>query len=150
MIQADVATTLDRSQLKARFQEASVLNAQAYYQVAPWTYIALMKLHNLEHGKGSRRGTLNVPVSADAAMFARAVLSDLKEEELPIPGICSVEGGSVALIWTLGLRQLEAIFGPDKSGSFVLSDGDRIIGDGEFYSTDTAPLSTALEGMMEG
>jgi hypothetical protein len=62
--------------------------------------------------------------------------------------VCSVDGGSVALIWTVGLRQLEAIFGADKLGSFVLSDGDKIIGDGEIATHDTTSLSTALEDMM--
>jgi hypothetical protein len=81
-------------------------------------------------------------------MFARSFLSSLSGDNLPVPAVCSVDGGSVALIWTVGLRQLEAIFGADKLGSFVLSDGDKIIGDGEIATHDTTSLSTALEDMM--
>lgn len=146
MIHASVATTLDDSQVKPHLLEASVLNAQAYFEVAQWTYIALMKLHNLEHGKGA--GIIKTPVAPEAAMYARTVLTDLTSGDLPVPGVCSVEGGSVALIWTVGMKQVEAIVGPDKSGTFVVSDGDRIIVDGDIIARDTSALSKALEDMI--
>lgn len=148
MIQAEVATTLDRSQLTTKFQEASMLNAQAYYQVAPWTFVALMKLHNLEQGNATQSGVQRIRVSEDAVRFARTVLADLKAENVPIPGICPAESGDIAMTWTVGLKQVEAIFGPDRLGTFVVSNGDKIIGDGDFEPHDTVALCLALEGMM--
>jgi len=150
MIHADVATTLDKSHLKARLFEASMLNAYAYHALAPWTYIALMKLHNLEHGKNGQQGAAAARASVDAAMFARIALTGLRAENLPIPGVCSSESGDIAIIWTIGPRQIEAIFGADQSGSFVLSNGDVIVEDGEITAHDVAPLSRALEDMMAG
>lgn len=150
MIPASAATTLDKSHLTTRIFEASMLNAHAYYAVAPWTYIALMKIHNLEHGRFGQQPAAAARVSPDAAMFARVALIDLRTDSLPVPGVCSSESGDVALTWTIGLRQIEAIFGSDQSGSFVFSNGDAIIEDGEIATHDTASLSKALEEMMAG
>lgn len=125
-----------------------MLNSLAYYSVAPWTYTALMKLHTLEHPHERQRTAQNPPVSPAAAMFARISLSELKCDELPVPGVCSVEGGDVALIWTVGLKQIEAIFGADRAGSFVFSEGDALVVDGEFVQHDTASLLRALKVMV--
>jgi hypothetical protein len=148
MIQADVATTLDRSLPKTRFFEPSLLNTQAYYEVAQWTRIALMKLHNVEDVRQKRKGLAQIEVESRATMFARRVLIDLWKDNLPVPGVCPVEGGSVALIWSIGQRRVEAVFGSDWSGSFVFIDGDSIVGDGEICADNSEALRTALEDMM--
>jgi len=148
MIHADVATTLDKSQQTTRLLEASMLNAHGYYTVAPWTYIALMKLHNLEHEKSGQYRGIATQVAPEAAMFARVTLSDLVTTDLPIPRVCATEDGDVALIWTIGLKQIEAIFGADRLGSFVSSDGDTIVGDGEIAAHEVESLATALAEMM--
>lgn len=148
MIQAQIATTLDHSELTVRLEKTALISASAYYSIVPWKYTALMKLHKLEHSQAILEKAGKLIVSSDAAMFARTILGGLEGENLPTPTVCPVSGGSVAMIWTLGLKQLEAIFGPDKSGSFVLSDGDEIVGDGEISPNDTASFSGALERIV--
>ena len=105
MIHADVATTIDRSQLKTRFLEASDAECSAYYEVAQWTYISLMKLHNLEHGKRwtwSHRGiSMCLSNGSDVRKNSLARFESAGEDFMPVPGVCSVDGGGVALIWTI-------------------------------------------------
>ena len=148
MILAEVPTTLERSELTVRSQRAALMSANAYYSIAPWKYTALMKLHNLEHQHPSQNKSASTFVSSDAAMFARTILDVLQGENVPTPTVCPVSHGSVALIWTVGRKQLEAIFGPDKSGSFVLSNGDEIADDGEITTNNTAPFCKAVEDIL--
>lgn len=144
MIQAHIATTLDHSKFTVQPRNAALINSSAYYAEAPWKFTALIKLRELENTPTSQIQAEDLLISANATMFARTVLGAVQEENLPTPAVCQVTGGSVAMIWTVGLRQLEAIFGPDRFGSFVLSDGDQIVGDGEMSTDDTESFSSAL------
>ncbi len=148
MILAAVATTLDRVELP-RLQRAAFLNSVVYHSVAPWKYTAFMKLHALEHASPSGHHAQSSFVSSDAAMFARTMLDRVRLENVPYPAVCPASGGSVAIIWTIGIKQLEAIFGPDKSGSFVLSDGDEIVDDGEMSAAESESFSKAIEDMLD-
>jgi hypothetical protein len=148
MIPAEQATTLDRSVLTARSQKEAFMCSTAYYSTAPWKYTALMKLHTLENAEKSHESCQGGAVSPNAAMFARTVLDGLRGEDLPTPSVCPVSGGSVAMIWTVGVKQLEAIFAPDKSGSFVVSDGDNLVDDGEISVRSAGLLSKALDSIL--
>ena len=107
-----------------------------------------MKLHDLEHAPGAQNNATDAFVSPDAAMFARTILGGLSRENVPTPAVCPASGGSVAMIWSVGLKQLEAIFGPDKTGSYVLSDGDALVGDGEVTAEDSISFSAAIEDIL--
>jgi hypothetical protein len=149
MIVAEVATTMDRIERTPRSQRAAFLNAITYCSIAPWKYTALMKLHDLERASLPGSNARSTLVSSEAAMFARTMLNGLQIENVPNPTVCPASGGSVAIIWTVGLKQLEAIFGPDKSGSFVLSNGDEIVDDGEISVKESGSFSRAIEGILE-
>src|ERR1035438_1535229 len=124
MITAEVPTTLDQSKFTVGLHMASLMHSSAFHAVAPWKYTTLLKLHDLEHSPGSQPGATPLTVSSSAAMFARTILDEIKGDNLPAPTVCPASGGSIAVIWSVGEKQVEAIFGPDKMGSFVLSNGD--------------------------
>jgi hypothetical protein len=81
-------------------------------------------------------------------MFARTILDEIKGDNLPAPTVCPASGGSIAVIWSVGEKQVEAIFGPDKMGSFVLSNGDDVVEDGEVSPNDAASLVSALNDIL--
>jgi hypothetical protein len=149
MITAEVPTTLDQSELLSRSHRASLINSSAIHSVVPWKYTALLRLHDLERALGVS-GAPAQAASLSAIMFARTILDAVKGDNLPTPSVCPASGSGVALIWTVGSKQLEAIFGSDKLGSFVLSDGDDIVHDGEIAAGDAASLAGALNDILAG
>jgi hypothetical protein len=120
----------------------------AYYGGAPWKYTAYSKLHEFETNPSTTQLAENLAVAHSAAMFARAVLDKVNEADLPNPSVCPVSGESLGIIWTVGHKQLEAIFAPDSSGSYVLSVGDDIVEDGEISRESVDSLEKALKSIL--
>lgn len=146
MITIEMPTTLERIELTVPVLQATFLNTSPRLPFPAWKSATLRKLHDLEQPQvstGSSVGSIS-----EATKFARTMLDELQKENIPTPAVCPVPEGSIAIIWTVGMNQLEAIFGPDKSGSFVLSKGDEVVGDGEISSDDTAMFRKAVDDML--
>ena len=148
MITAEIPTTLDQSKFTVGLHKASLMHSSAFHAVAPWKYTTLLKLHDLEHLPGPHLGAKMLTVSSGAAMFARTILDEIKGDNLPTPTVCPASGGSVAVIWSVGEKQVEAIFGADRIGSFVLSSGDDVVENGEVSPNDAASLASALNDIL--
>ncbi len=148
MITAEVPTTLDSAVPTFRPYREALIHPSAFHCVAPWKYTALLKLHDLERSTPPDLLAHGLAVSIDAVMFARTILDSVTRDNLPTPEVCPVSGGDVAVIWSVGDKQLEAIFAPDRTGSYVLSHGEEIVEDGEVSVDNAVPLIGALEDIL--
>lgn len=81
-------------------------------------------------------------------MFARATIGTLPNMNLPTPVVCPVSGGSLGMVWTVGNNQLEMIFDADQRGTYVLSNSDSIIDDGELDGNSQEVLQRALTRLL--
>ena len=52
------------------------------------------------------------------------------------------------MVWTVGNNQLEMIFDADQRGTYVLSNGESIIDDGELDGNALAVLQSALTRLL--
>ena len=123
--------------------------SSAIHASAPWQYTVFSKLHDLEKSKTKSSASKMLPVSVPAVMFARVVLADLRDiDNIPTPSVCPTSGGEVGIVWSFGSRQLEVVFSHNQSGSFVLSEDDEIIEDGEVAPHSTARLQSAISSIV--
>jgi hypothetical protein len=145
-----IPAKLDMSQPKTPHQANHFLLSarSAYYDFAPWKYTAYSKLHEFETSPSAMQINENLLVAQSTAMFARSVLDRVHEPELPSPSVCPVSGESLGIVWTVGHKQLEAIFAPDASGSYILSVGDEIVEDGEISRANIDSLERALRSIL--
>jgi hypothetical protein len=81
-------------------------------------------------------------------MFARNILVGIESCTLPSPTVCPVTSGDIAVIWSVGSKQLEIIFGPDRTGSFVLTRGEEITDSGDIADRDSTALERALNDLL--
>lgn len=142
------ATRIDTSKLLPSSFHESLLTKPGFYTGAPWQYVAVSRLREIEVQPAAVLPAGNLQVAGSTANFARAVVGSLPGLDLPVPVVCPVSGGSIGMIWSLGTKQLEAIFPPDGLGSFVLSHGDEVIDDGDIKSTAIDALRHALDDLM--
>jgi hypothetical protein len=142
-------TTIDTSRATSSLRKPeSVMISQAYHTSAPWQYGALIQLHALSTTPTVMERDANITASETTVMFARAALARLPDLNLPTPTVCPVSGGSVGIVWSVGSKQLEAIFDSDQLGTYVLSMADQIIGDGEIDASSISQLESALKSLV--
>jgi ABC-type bacteriocin/lantibiotic exporter with double-glycine peptidase domain len=123
--------------------------SSAIHASAPWQYTVFSRLHDLEKSKAKTPASKMHPVSQTAVMLARIVLADLRGvENIPTPSVCPTSGGEIGIVWSLGNKQLEVLFSDNQAGSFVLSQNDEIIEDGEVAPQSTARLQNAINSIV--
>ena len=143
---APVTFDIDRTSPPQRSPEGLI--NQAYYADAPWQFTALMKLHQLATSPTVSQMDADITPSESTFMLARASIAKLPTMNLPSPSVSPVSGGSIGMVWSLGVKQLEVIFDRDQAGSFVLSKGNSIIDDGEISGEHTDSLHRALSNLL--
>jgi hypothetical protein len=121
---------------------------QACHAEAPWQFSALRKLHDLSTTPTASERNEDLIPAPSAFMFARIAVAQVTGITVPSPMVCPVSGGSLGMIWSLGSKQLEVIFDADQLGSYVLSNGDAIIEDGDIKMASTQPLHKALASFL--
>jgi len=141
---------LDRAESMAnpQFNRFLLSAPSAYYDGAPWKYTAYSKLHELESSPSAVQVTANLLVAQSTAMFARSILDQVYEPDLPTPSVCPVSGDGLGIVWTVGPKQVEAIFAPDASGSYVVSVSGEIVADGDINRGTIHSLQTALRSLL--
>ena len=120
---------------------------RAHYAAAPWLFTALQKLHDLSGASDVTQHSA-LKVSPSTVTFARATIGTLPNINLPTPTVCPVSGGCLGIVWTVGNNQLEMIFDADQRGTYVLSNGESIIDDGELDGNSLAVLQSALTRLL--
>jgi hypothetical protein len=149
MIIAASTITLDASKPTAPRKIAEMLlTTKAYFATPPWQYTAFSKLHELGKPLSNTRRASDLPVAQSTIMFARTIISDLHHLNVPSPVVCPISGGGVGMVWCLGSKQLEVVFGADQSGSFILSKDDQIIEDGDLAGKSTPEFERALRSIV--
>lgn len=121
---------------------------QAYFASAPWQFTALMKLHQLANTPTVNRADADLAPSQGTFMLARASIAKLPAMDIPSPSVCPVSGGSIGMVWSLGIKQLEVIFDHDQIGTYVLTEGNSIIDDGEISAEHIDSLQRALNSLL--
>jgi hypothetical protein len=147
-ISASPATLDTSTRIAPRIFPQALLTTPAHFAAAPWQYTVFSKLHDLERGRGQVGRVEDLTPAQPTIMFARTVIADLTDLNIPAPTICPVSGGAVGMIWSLGSKQLEVVFAHDQTGSFVLSQGDQIIEDGDVSAQSTKELEWALKSII--
>lgn len=137
---------IDRTSPAPRGREALI--NQAYFASAPWQFTALMKLHQLANTPTVNQADANLAPSQSTFMIARASIAKLPAMDLPSPSVCPVSGGSIGMVWSLGMKQLEVIFDHDQIGTYVLTKGNSIIDDGEISTERIDSLQRALNNLL--
>jgi hypothetical protein len=149
MTLAALPVTIDSSRATSSPRKPeSVMISQAYHASAPWLFGALIQLHELSTLPTVIERDANITASKTTVMFARAALAKLPDLNLPTPTVCPISGGSVGIVWSVGSKQLEAIFDSDQVGTYVLSMGDQIIGDGDIEPDSISQLESALKSLV--
>jgi hypothetical protein len=144
-ISASPATLDNSMRIAPGITTQELLTTHAHFAAAPWQYTVFSKLHDLERARGQAGRVEDLKVAQPTIMFARTVIADLTDLNIPAPVICPVSGGAVGMVWSLGSKQLEVVFAHDQTGSFILSQGDQIIEDGDVSVECTKELGWALK-----
>lgn len=142
-------TTLDSSKVSAsQIVPEALLTTRGYHASAPWQYVVFSELYELEKAQTSVGTAGGLSVAQGTIMFARNILADLHGLNIPSPTVCPISGGGLGMLWSLGPKQLEVVLAADQSGSFVLSKGEQIIGDGDIATDSISELEQALRSIV--
>jgi hypothetical protein len=120
-----------------------------YRDLSDWQFVAYSRLHDLERSTGQAEVDAGMDAKRSTG-FARAIIDLVKAPDLPIPTVCPVPGSSVGMIWSVGQKQLEAIFEPNATGTYIVVCGGEVSDDGEFSSGSIGSLETALQSILVG
>jgi hypothetical protein len=130
------------------FSHSMLVTTSAYHEEAPWLFMAVSRIHELEGRPRVYQGIGDLTVARETAMYARAVLGNLKPPPLlPIPDVGATGGGGLGFVWTVGQKQVEAIVNPDRVITFVSTTGDQITDDGEVRD-DASRLEQVLHNLF--
>ena len=86
---------------------------------APWVLEALDGIAALDNLPRNWDGYGSPRIDIRAINAARRFVANVAFENLPVPHICPVLGGSVGLHWRCGERELEFTFQPDGEVEFL-------------------------------
>ena len=147
---AAAPTMLDSSKVLNPFKaNKQLFFSGAIYASAPWQYTVFSRLHELEKSRVKVGASRMLPVSHSAVMFARVVLADLRSvENIPTPTVCPTSGGEIGVVWSFGNKQLEVVFSGYERGSFVLSEQDEIVDNGDLAADSVAQLQKAISSIV--
>ena len=131
-----------------------LLTTPGVYDIAPWMYTALSRIHELEGEPRQLAGIGDLAITQPTAMYARTILDGLHRGlspdrlHIPTPGVSPVSGGAIGFVWSLGSRHLEVIVSPDRVTSYVVAEGDSVLDEDDFDGEDTGKLQKALTRLL--
>lgn len=128
---ANVATLMDFQQTSRDVPKTPQLEAVVGFEAAPWLPSLLSSLRSLEEQGRDIPGIGDFRVAGATADNVRRLLTVLAAKPLPEPRLAPFAGGGLALICSLGDRELTFTAYPD-SQDFIYSDSDEneIVQDG--------------------
>ena len=149
MLACTVPATVDMTSVTSSSARSIGFINRSFSADAPWQMATLNKLHELATLTTVPDRDADLVPAESTFMFARLAIAKLQGlPQLPNPVVCPVSGGSIGMIWKVSGKQLEVIFDDDYLGSWVLSQGQTILGDGDIDGESTSQLKMALGGLL--